>query len=650
MTQAQLYVRTTLAAALMAAFAVHAAPPAAMRDYRALAMTANGERIAAIESMDPGGFSTRPHGSIVVRDARSGKVLGEYDPCATCNYDQPSWSPDQKSLAFIASDAKAGKATLYVLTGTAPKAVANVKGIASSARWSPDGLQLSVLATIEAKKLAGAVEAGAPQVGEIGSQDDAQRIALVPAAGGELRLVSPADTYVYEYDWTPDGKGFAVTSAKGNGDNNWWIATLGHIDAASGALRIIAAPKMQMNIPRVSPDGKTVAFIGGLMSDFGSIGGDVFTVPLAGGEALNVTPGYAGSFNGLAWQGKNLLASALVGSDSAAVAIDPAAKSSRILWTGPVSASAGRQGRFVFSADGSHAASVHESFEHASHIAAGKLPAMAAITHDNDGFTSQVSARSISWTNEGFKVQGWLVGPKQNEAGKTHPMIVQVHGGPSGAATARFVGDGEQGNVLMRDMVKRGYYIFLPNPRGSFGQGEAFTMANKRDFGGGDWRDILAGVDAALKVAPIDEKRLGLMGHSYGGFMTMWGVTHSNRFKAAVAGAGIANWISYYGQNGIDQWMVPFFGATMYDDPAIYRAASPLETIKNAKTPTLIMVGERDVEVPAAQSVEFWHGLRAMNVPVSLVIFEGEGHAFRKPESNRERNARTLAWFEKYLK
>ena len=650
MARSSTYVRNTLAAAMLAALGAHAATPAAMREYRSLAMNASGERIAAIEANDPGGQAKRPHGIIIVRDAKSGKIVGEYDPCASCSYDQPSWSPDQKSLAFVASDGKAGKATLYVVSGAAPQEVASVKGIASTARWSPDGNQIAILATVDAKKLAGAVEAGARQVGEIGSEDDAQRIALVPAKGGELRLVSPADTYVYEYDWTPDGKGFAVTSARGNGDNNWWIATLGHVDAASGALRIVAAPKMQLNIPRVSPDGKTVAFVGGLMSDFGSIGGDLFTVPLAGGEPVNVTPGYAGSFNGLSWQGRKLLASALVGSEQAVVSVDPAARAARTLWSGPVSASGTRQGRFVFSADGSIAASVHESYEHAARMVAGRLPALVPITNDNDGFTPQVTARSVSWTNEGFKVQGWLVGPKQLDAGKTYPMIVQVHGGPSAAATPRFVGEGEQGNVLMRDMVKRGYFIFMPNPRGSYGQGLAFTMANKRDFGGGDWRDILAGIDAAARVAPIDTGRLGLMGHSYGGFMTMWGVTHSDRFKAAVAGAGIANWISYYGQNGIDQWMVPFFGASMYDDPAIYRAASPIESIKNAKTPTLIMVGERDVEVPAAQSIEFWHGLKAMNVPVSLVIFEGEGHSFRKPETQKESRSRTLAWFEKYLK
>ena len=116
----------------------------------------------------------------------------------------------------------------------------------------------------------------------------------------------------------------------------------------------------------------------------------------------------------------------------------------------------------------------------------------------------------------------------------------------------------------------RGYALFFPNPRGSFGQGEAFTQANVRDFGYGDLRDILAGIDAVKKEAPIDDARLGITGGSYGGFMTMWTVTQSNRFKAGVAGAGIANWLSYYGENGIDEWMLPYFGASVYDDPHVY--------------------------------------------------------------------------------
>jgi dipeptidyl aminopeptidase/acylaminoacyl peptidase len=129
----------------------------------------------------------------------------------------------------------------------------------------------------------------------------------------------------------------------------------------------------------------------------------------------------------------------------------------------------------------------------------------------------------------------------------------------------------------------------------------------------------------------------------------MWTVTHSQRFKAAVAGAGIANWVSYYGQNGIDQWMVPFFGSTVYDDASVYDRLSPIRTIKAARTPTFIYVGERDIEVPPTQSIEYWHALRAMNVPASLVIYPGEGHAIRDPENAIDVRRRTVAWFDRWL-
>ncbi|HAT29810.1 MAG TPA: S9 family peptidase, partial [Janthinobacterium sp.] len=536
----------------------------------------------------------------------------------------------------------------YVARRGGARLVLTLKGVANTVRWSPDGAQLALLATLDARKLTGAVEAGARQVGEIGGADDEQRIAVVAADGGPLRMVSPDDTFVYEFGWTPDGAGFVATSAKGNGDNNWWVAQLSHVDAASGALRLIAAPAMQMNLPQVSADGKTVAFIGGLMSDFGSIGGDVYTVPLAGGVPRNLTPGAAATFNGLAWRGQGLLTTAQIGDRQAALALDPLSGATRSLWSKPLT-SAGADGRLSFSADGSMAAAAQEDFRLAPHIVAGTLPRLRTISHDNDAFEAQVSVRSVNWQSDQHQVQGWLLGPLKVEPGKKYPMVVVVHGGPAGVATPHYVAGGEQGNPLLRELSARGYFVFLPNPRGSYGQGQAFTRANVRDFGGGDLRDILAGVDAAARVAPVDPQRLGLMGHSYGGFMTMWGVTHSQRFKAAVAGAGIANWISYYGQNGIDQWMLPYFGASAYDDPAVYRAASPIESIKAARTPTLVYVGERDLECPPAQSVEFWHGLRAMGTPVSLVIYDGEGHALRLPEHRRDLRRRTLAWFERYL-
>ena len=158
-----------------------------------------------------------------------------------------------------------------------------------------------------------------------------------------------------------------------------------------------------------------------------------------------------------------------------------------------------------------------------------------------------------------------------------------------------------------------------------------------------------AGVDAVEKIAPVDDKRLGLYGHSYGGWFSMWANTQTRRFKAFVAGAGIADWTSYYGQNGIDQWMIPFFGKSAYDDPKPYVEASAITYIKKARTPTFIYVGERDIEVPPTQSIEYWHALKELGVPTTLMIYPDEGHGIRQPEHVADLRKRVAAWWEKYL-
>jgi dipeptidyl aminopeptidase/acylaminoacyl peptidase len=191
--------------------------------------------------------------------------------------------------------------------------------------------------------------------------------------------------------------------------------------------------------------------------------------------------------------------------------------------------------------------------------------------------------------------------------------------------------------------------VLEPNPRGSFGQGEEFTQANRGDFGYGDLRDILAGVDKAEAVYSIDPNRVGLTGWSYGGFMAMFAVTQTQRFKAAVAGAGISDWQSYYGENSIDQWMTPYFGATVYDNPAVYARSSAINFIRQARTPTLVVVGERDGECPAPQSFEFWHALRARHVPTRLVVYPNEGHMFTDPAHRQDVMARAAEWFARYL-
>jgi dipeptidyl aminopeptidase/acylaminoacyl peptidase len=645
--------RCMLGAAALFACAIATADPVVIRQHDALALAPAGDRVVDVEALDPGNLPEEPHGAVVLR-AAGGKLLAQYDPCAACKYTDTGWTPRGDAFAFIGTDSKGGKAAIYVVAAGKLRAAAVIDGVANTVRWSPDGATIALLVTQGARKKTGAREAGAALVGEIGESSDEQRIATLPAHGGDVRFVSPAETYVYEFDWTPGGKGFVATAAKGNGDNNWWVAKLVHVDAGSGALRVIAAPPMQMSLPRVSPDGRTVAFVGGLMSDWGSIGGDVYTVPIAGGTPVDVTPGFKGTFRAIAWHGERILTAALIDDRSAVVSIDAGSNRTTELWSAPAAVRAQTfDGSIAFAADGAVAATITEDFTHAPEIAVGRLPKLATVTRDNAALGAQVAVQSVHWRNEGYDIQGWLIGPPNVTGKAKHPMILVVHGGPSAAWQPHYIAAGGQHGDnfdFTHDLIERGYYFFYPNPRGSFGRGDAFTRANVRDFGYGDLRDDLAGVDAVAKIAPIDGARLGLYGHSYGGWMAMWANTQTSRFKAMVAGAGIANWTSYYGQNGIDQWMIPFFGASVYDDPAVYRKSSPIEFIKHAHTPTLIYVGERDVECPAPQSLEWWHALEAMGVPTQLMIYAGEGHHFRDPKHLEDLRERIIGWFERYLR
>ncbi len=288
-------------------------------------------------------------------------------------------------------------------------------------------------------------------------------------------------------------------------------------------------------------------------------------------------------------------------------------------------------------------ATVRENFASPPEIVVGQVGQWHPLTSVNAGMSTPAHAQSITWKSDGFDVQGWLLVPK-GANGKL-PLITMVHGGPAAVETPFFIGPG-----YSRSLLEKGYALFLPNPRGSFGQGEAFVTANVRDLGYGDLRDILRGIDAVERAAPIDDRRLGITGASYGGFMTMWAVTQTNRFKAAVAVAGISNWQSYYGQNGINAWMIPYFGASVYDDPEIYGRSSPINFIRNVRTPTLAYVGASDIETPAPQTQEFWHALKELGVPTSMVIYPDEGHHLRDPKHIADAEKRTLAWFDQYLK
>lgn len=615
--------------------------------FEQVAISPDGQKLAWVETT--GGKSA----IFVDRTANRSGTAQHITAANSSSADEEdvTWSPDSTNIAYLSDAAKSGQFQLYrfdLSTGTGKK-LTNVTGFLASPGWSPDGKTIAVLFTENATRAAGPLVAETPQTGEIKEAVTEQRLALVDAATGDLRQISPPEMYVYEYDWSPDGRSFALTAAPGNGDNNWYIARLYTLDVEGGAMKPVFKPPLQIANPAWSPDGQTIAFIGGLMSDEPSVGGDVYTISAKGGEARNLTPAMKASASSLHWtHDGELVMGQIVEGDAAVALLNPKNGNLKALWRGPENLTAqGWATNLSISRDGKSSAVIRSSYSRAPEVWAGSIGEWNQVTRRNSGVKpAWGEAKSLHWKSDGYDVQGWLLFPPNVDATKKYPMVVQVHGGPGAAVQSHWPSVFNFAPAL----AASGYFVLEPNPRGSFGQGEVFARANVKDFGYGDFRDILAGVDEALRAAPIDSQRLGLTGWSYGGFMTMWGVTQTNRFKAAMAGAGIADWQSYYGQNLIDQWMIPFFGASVYDDPAVYAKSSPITFIKNVKTPTLIQVGDSDGECPSPQSYEFWHALKTLGVENEFVVYEHEGHVFAKPEHRLEVVERTVKWFDAHLK
>jgi dipeptidyl aminopeptidase/acylaminoacyl peptidase len=560
------------------------------------------------------------------------------------------WSPDGRRIAFLASPDKGGQRQLYVVdtAGGKPKKLTDLTGFLAAPRWSADGKAIALLFTENAPRAAGPLQPATPETGVVGARIYNQRIATVDLDTGSFRQVSPPDLYVHEYDWSPDGRMFAATAAPGPGDNTWYIARLYTMDARTGKANAILKPPLQIADPRWSPDGKSIAYVGGLMSDEGMTGGDVFVVGASGGEPKNLTPGMRGSAAGIVWLANGrLVVPEFVEGDSGFAMLDPASGAMERLWRGPGTVSRrGWVAGAALSRNGTMSAVIRHSFEAPPEVWAGPIGAWRQISNRNAQVRPEWGpAKSIRWTTEGRSVQGWLLYPRGYDPKRRWPMVVWVHGGPAGMERSHWPGAGTASML-----AAAGYFVLFPNPRGSFGSGEAFTQANVRDFGYGDFRDILGGVDEVVRTLPVANDRIGISGWSYGGYMSMWAVTQTRRFRAAVAGAGLANWQSYYGENQIDQWLIPYFGASVYDDPAVYERSSPITFIKNAKTPTLIVVGDRDAECPAPQSWEFWHALKTLGVDTQLVIYPNEGHGIGDPAHQRDIVRRTLAWFDDRLK
>ncbi len=630
-----------------------------------VAVSPDGKRVAWTQS-GPGGMEIRVAPSARLSDSRR---ISAADNGQSCAEDSLAWAPDSQTLAFFSDCARPNvQDDLYLsrVDGGPARRLTHLQGYVQMPAFSPDGSRIAFLYVPGASRPAGGLAAQTPPAGVIGEDGlEIQRVAYVPAAGhgqAEPVFATPENLHVYEVDWSPDAKALAYVAADPPGENNWWMARL-YTQALGDAPRVVLNPAtvagplhgLQIAVPRWRPDGKAIALIGGLMSDQGVTGGDLWLVSAEGGTPQNLTPGRPATEMWFAWEGQDRIdAVELAGSDCRLTRFNVQQTSASVDGAPVALPGSVDAGALMSSLSGTSNHSMYvfkaSNFEKAPEIYALRIKEEARVqqlSNINDdvkpGWGKPVS---MEWTNDGFHVQGWLLLPLHYNPAKKYPLIVEVHGGPAWAVMPDWEPDSTLSPAVFSAL---GYFVLQPNPRGSFGEGEAFMQANRKDFGYGDLRDILAGVDAVEAKYSIDPQRVGLTGWSYGGFMSMFAVTQTHRFRAAVAGAGISDWLSYYGENSIDQWMIPYFGASVYDDPAVYARSSAINFIKQVRTPTLVVVGDRDGECPAPQSFEFWHALRDQHVPTQLVVYPNEGHGFSSPEHRHDVVQRAVEWFARYM-
>ncbi|MFT5434499.1 MAG: dipeptidyl aminopeptidase/acylaminoacyl peptidase [Myxococcota bacterium] len=457
--------------------------------------------------------------------------------------------------------------------------------------------------------------------------------------------VTPIDRTAVDFEWSPDGKELAVLVAPSPGSDDTMMRLELTRFPAGGGNGITLADKMgKMTHLRWSPNGKTIAWLGAGKPNDGT-NGTVWLVPAKGGTPTAVNAGAEETAYGLEWDRDKLLVSAVTGTHSHLSRRTASGKQEMLIENGPV---------FLgFSVDKKrkHIALSGNTSKHPSEVFSGRLGGTLERRTHHNVWLKDVDLgvqSSIEWTAmDGTVIGGVLIRPVGGKGGA--PLVCYVHGGPEwqdlDGWTTRYLGAAQV-------LAGKGYAVLMPNYRGSAGRGTAFAAGDHNDLGGKEFDDILAGIENLSKAGTIDKNRVGMIGASYGGFMSALAATKgSPHFKAAINLAGIANWLSFTGTSDIPYEMSEVhWNQWCYDKPAACRKGSPLTYLDRANTPLMVVHGEQDKRVPIGQAWELYTAFKVRNLPVELVLYPRAGHGLHERNHQIDFMNRTIAWFDRYLK
>lgn len=572
---------------------------------------------------------------------------------ADCASENPQWSPDGNFIAFVSKRGEYRQ--LFVLRTTGGEAEAITDGTTEVAdfRWSPDSQSIAILAPSQppdGEKRKKAKDDWSWK-DEDPKNNQVHLVSLTKNTDGQrpLRLLVGIERHVVSVNWSPDGKQIVFDHQASPVADDWVTSKISLVDIETGEIRGVSAGSGAQTRPLFSPQGDQIACI---VTDDPArwyFRADIWIVPLDGNppRALAATPEESPTLVGWSANGDLLYFSEPWRTTTRLYAVSLSDDACSELL------SSGVYAEFNLNATGAWLGYTYQDMTTPVEAYATPLPELQphkiSTVHAEVSTERLPRAELLRWkATDGMEIEGILSLPADYKHDRRIPLLLVIHGGPTGVFVEQFLGNSYVYPTAV--FAEKGWAVLRCNPRGSSGYGAAFRAANLRDWGGADYDDLMCGVDAVIASGIADPDRLGVMGWSYGGFMTSWILTQTNRFKAASIGAPVTNLMSFNGTADIPSFIPDYFDAEFWDEPEVYHKHSPMFHVKNVSTPALIQHGEADIRVPIAQGYEYFSALKRRGVETRMIVFPRQPHGLIEPRMVLKAMETNVEWFEERLK